>query len=447
MAQQPDTDRDAAAWLRATRLVAGVREDARRVRTAVSLAAFENVLSRTARALLADDLAERYLIGRVEDRMMRHPWGHGGLLCTGYPGVDLLELEAVGAAKELFGAAWVDFRPLSGLHATICALSVLTEPGQTVWSVSPDNGGHFATRPLLARLGRRSAFLPWSDGTVDVAALRAAWAQAPGALVILDHSSPLRPVPVAQIREVVGADTTLIYDASHTLGLIAGGRFQDPLREGCDVLQANTHKSFPGAHKGVLMFADAERGRQVSAQLGQALVSSQQTGASLANYVTTLEMHAYAGRYVDQMLRNRQALAEALTGLGARVRTCGPDGGWGDSHLLLVESLAGRDGYALAEDLVLAGVGLNARPVDGTVVLRLGVQEVTRRGLAEPEMALLAQLMHRAATEGPTPATAAAVAELSGAYGEVCYSFDQPPVDDGYALPELSAVPTLAGPR
>lgn len=411
-------------------LLAAVTDDAARLGSTVNLAAFENALSRTARAQLAGPLADRYLIGQEHERGLRHPLVRAGLLSAGYPGVDRLERAAVDTLTGLLGAGWADFRPLSGLHATTCTFALLTEPGQLVYSIAPENGGHFATRPLLHSLGRRCAYLPWDAeaGTVDLAGLAAAWRSDPGAMVFLDHGVPLVPLPVAGLRAVTGTGPLLVYDASHTLGLIVGGAFQDPLGEGCDIVQGNTHKSFPGAHKGVIAFADAEAGRRFSERMGGALVSSQQTGATLANYVTALEMGVHAPAYARQMLANRAALAYTLREAGFAVHRPAGAAAESRSHVLLVDGAGDRSGYELAGDLVQAGIVLNARPVEGRIRLRIGVQEVTRRGMRQREMELLADLMARAA-RGPLPgrgrdAVTARVRTLAEAFGRVHYAFD-----------------------
>lgn len=399
-------------------LIAGVQAEVSARRDSVSLAAFENVLSHTARSVLAVPLADRYLIGRAEDRPSGSSWINGGLMCTGYPGIDLLEAAATEAARGMFGAAWVDFRPLSGLHATICTVTTMTAPGELVYSIDPMEGGHFATRGLLKSTGRASAYLPWRDGTVDLAAFAAQWARWPGRMVLFDHGIPQRAIPVAEIRAVVGPEPRLVYDASHTLGVIAGGAFQDPLAEGCDVLQGNTHKSFPGAHKGLVAFADAAVGREMSDRMGGALVSSQNTGATLANFVTTLELAEHGRAYAAQMLANRAALAGALRAEGGEVRE-------GCTHVLLVAAISGRSGYDLTADLIACGIHLNARPIGGRVLLRLGVQEVTRRGLGSDDLVDLAALISRVARDGRSGRVQADVLALARAFPDVHYSFDE----------------------
>src|SRR5437868_6677031 len=48
-------------------------------------------------------------------------------------------------------------------------------------------------------------------------------------------------------------DIPILYDAAHVFGLIAGGQFQDPWREGATWVTASTHKTFPGPQRGVIV--------------------------------------------------------------------------------------------------------------------------------------------------------------------------------------------------
>jgi glycine/serine hydroxymethyltransferase len=324
----------------------------------------------------------------------------------------------------MFGARWVDFRPLSGLHATICTLVAATEPGDTVYSISPADGGHFATAPLLRRLARVPRELPWdpASGTIDVEEFAVVWRRHPGRMVFLDHSVPQRPLPVAALRAVLGTDALLVYDASHTLGLVAGGVFQNPLAEGCDILQGNTHKSFPGAHKGLLAFREEALGRRISAAMGEALVSSQATGGTLANFVTCLELDRHGRDYARAMLVNARAFAESLGERGLPVRE--PAGAY--SHVLLIDAVDDEAALELGRRLLAAGIRVNVRPCGGRMAVRLGVQEVTRLGLGPTDLVRLADLISALARGADPQDAQAPVAALRAEFPLVRYSLEEP---------------------
>ncbi len=427
----------------AAALLDGTRADASAVRAGIGLAAFENVMSDTARALTCSALADRYLLGHLTERGGGRSLLRAGLLLADHPAVNALEDAATRALCSMLGATWADFRPLSGLSATLCTLVALTEPGDLVYSIAAEHDGHFATRSLVARLGRRWAALPWdpAQDVPDVPALAAAWRRRPGKMLLLDHSVPLRPLPVAALRAAIGGDAVLVYDASHTLGLIAGGAFQDPLREGCDLIQANTHKSFPGAHKGLLAFADPATGRRASAVIGETLLSSQATGPTLANFVTCLELAEHGRAYAAAMLANVAALAGALTERGLAARPLAA----GHSHLLIVDACGDAAALELGRALLDAGLRVNVRPARGRVALRLGVQEITRIGMSPPDMERLADLIAAAGRAADPAAWLPATAALAAEFSVVRFSFD-PGADDMSAdgLRQDAAVPGSA---
>lgn len=407
----------------ACQILGAVMEDEAGFAADVSLCAFENTLSDTARRAQSSLLSDRYLIGTLAERGREAAPMRAGFLYSAMPAVARLEHRAERVACAMFGARHVEFRPLSGLHATICTLATLTRPGDLVYSIDPADGGHFATQRLLHLLGRGSSYLPWNRAAhvPDIAALARTWRERPGRLLLLDHGTPLVPLPVAAIRDVIGSRAVLVYDGSHTLGLIAGGEFQDPLREGCDVLQGNTHKSFPGAHKGLILFADDATGRAVSDEIGAALVSSQNTGGTIANLVTVLEMAEHGRRYARAMVANARLLAAALE--DRRFALVQP-GSEPRSHVLLIAGHPRATGYDLAHRLLQAGIRVNARPVGGQVVVRIGTQEITRRGCTADDLGLLAEVMSLAAQGGSAARTRKIARGLAKRWNRVHFSFD-----------------------
>ena len=105
----------------------------------------------------------------------------------------------------------------------------------------------------------REALLPDPEKSIEV--IRA---ERPD-LVVLGGSYMLFPHPVKELAEAVHEYGGLLaYDGSHVLGLIAGGVFQDPLREGADILFASTHKTFPGPQGGLILTNEEEYYRKLS---------------------------------------------------------------------------------------------------------------------------------------------------------------------------------------
>ncbi|EQD64026.1 serine hydroxymethyltransferase, partial [mine drainage metagenome] len=159
---------------------------------------------------------------------------------------------------RLFHGRFATVRPLSGHIAALSAMAPLLPDGSKLLAIPPEQGGydgyapgfipalfHWKVRPLPADG-------PGSSLTLD-RALPVIREERPDA-VLLGQSFFLFPYPVREIAEEVHRTGGLLfYDASHVLGLIAGGVFQDPIREGADVLFGSTHKSFFGPQGGLLV--------------------------------------------------------------------------------------------------------------------------------------------------------------------------------------------------
>jgi glycine hydroxymethyltransferase len=215
--------------------------------------------------------------------------------------------------------------------------------------------------------------------------------------VVLGQSFFLFPYPLREIAEAAHAVGALVlYDASHVLGLIAGGEFQDPLREGADVLFGSTHKSFPGPQGGLLV-TDRE---DLFAQLDPALVwrifdnAHWNRIAGVAQ--TLLELERCGREYASTVVANSRALGRALAERG--VPLVAEAQGFTRSHQLHLE------GALLAEKHGIRPAAL-ARKLEGQRLLidlvgRVGTAEIARLGLTPEEMPRLADLFVRGGLRG-----------------------------------------------
>ncbi|MCR5895668.1 MULTISPECIES: hypothetical protein [Burkholderia] len=411
-------------------LLENLSHEERRVDDYIPLTANENRMSDLACAVQASLLSHRYLLGQADERGEQgRDFVKGGLMLDGLPAVTALEQRAVAAARAMYGVEAVELRPLSGLHATLTTLLSLSRPGAVVLSIDPAHNGHFATRGLVTALGRRSAYLAW-DKARDIidaeAAARQVEALPDGSLVLIDHSAPRFPQPVAALRAALRSDVCISYDASHTLGLIAGGQFQDPIGEGADVLQGNTHKTFPGPQKGMILAAREAVGRRIGETMCDYVISSQHTHHALALYVTLLEMEVHARAYARQVVTNALALADALSAMGFAVRRRA-DGAATASHMLLIGGFEGGRAYEFCARLRACGLSVNARTDRAGELIRIGIQELTRRNVRVRDIKPLAELIRRAGRTDESPDRIRAdVREYLGQFAAVGYSFCEP---------------------
>ncbi|HCU2028560.1 TPA: hypothetical protein OUI23_000151 [Pseudomonas aeruginosa] len=391
------------------------------------MTSYENRMSRTARQFLESDLGNRYHLSTPQsyngDDMSIQI---AGFSCRALKGIHQLELAAIDAVKEMFGAEHAELRLVSGVHATLATIATMTQPEDIVYSIAPEDGGHFATRQVAESLGRISRYLAWDNErlNIDLEASHLLFKKSPPALLFLDHGTPLFKLPVSALKALLPLGALLVYDASHTLGLIAGGCFQQPLFEGADILQGNTHKTFPGPQKAMILFRDEALGKRYSDAVSLGLVSSQHTHHSIALGITILEMHEHGRRYARDMLENAQVLGSSLLDNGIGLLSY--DGCFTTSHELLISS-GWHDGYLPAvERLFRSGISVNGRIAFSRPTIRIGVQEITRRGMKAPQMFQIARFFQQALQSSEVDSGLfKQVHTLNRDFPNIDYSFDR----------------------
>jgi glycine hydroxymethyltransferase len=392
----PETTEEA----RLARLVRA--HDRWRGRSTFNLLPSENAVSPTARRYLSSDLAGRYTLPL-------HETFDGEAIDNSYAGTRYTdEIEALGnaAAARLFHGRYATTRPLSGHIAALSALAPLLPRGSKILAIPPGQGGYDGYAPgfIPAMLGCEVRPLPATGpgGRVDgEAAVDEIRRERPN-VVVLGQSFFLFPYPLKAIAEAAHSiDALVLYDASHVLGLIAGGEFQDPLREGADVLFGSTHKSFPGPQGGLLITDREDLFDQIDPALVWRVFDNAHWNRIAALAQTLLEMERVGAEYARTIVANSRALARSVHDGG--LPAVAEEEGFTCSHQILLDRAAVRARHSI-------GVGALARRWERQRLLtdlvgRLGTAEVSRLGLVPSDMPRLADLLIRA---GPGRANVAA---------------------------------------
>lgn len=335
----------------------------------------------------------------------------GGRPSMGWPGekyqqgldrLDTLEVLAPTLVGRLVDARFAEVRSQSATFANLAVYTALTEPGDTIAVLPARAGGHTSHHAAGAPgvRGLRVVDLPY-----DVEALDLDLAALPGfldrerpRLVVIGASLLLFPHRVALIRELTeAAGAVLLYDASHMAGLVAAGRFQRPLPEGAQLLTFSTYKSFGGPPGGVIATNDAALAERVSTAVFPGLTANYDAGRLAPLAVTAAEILEDGGAYADRCIANARVLAAALHEEGFTVAGAGR--GFTESHHVAVDAGVLGGGQAAAGRLAEAGIYLSAIGLpwqhddDPDRGLRIGTQEVTRRGFGPDELRQTASWM------------------------------------------------------
>ncbi|HKV90545.1 MAG TPA: serine hydroxymethyltransferase [Thermoplasmata archaeon] len=401
-----------------------VRAHSKRFEEAIPLIASENLLSPYAKELMVSDFHSRYAEGKPGER-----YYEGNEL------VDEVERTCLTLARRLFRCSFADVRPISGTVANLAVLKALAEPGAPVGTARLADGAHISSASFGAfgLRGVKPVYYPWDPArmTFDPEGTRKVLKEARPKLALFGLSLFLFPMPIAEVAETLSEIGAIgWYDAAHVLGLIAGGEFQDPLREGCTVISASTHKTLPGPQHGILLgeTADPEVVKKLESAAFPGVTSNHHLHTMAALAVALAEHIAFGREYARQTVRNARALAEALHRRGFDVLAA--DLGFTRSHTVAVRVAREGGGEAVAKRLADAGLIANKNLLPGDTSpkhpsgVRLGTPEVTRVGMKEPEMDRIAglfdDLLHK---DLPSAEVKAGAATLKRDFATLQYCF------------------------
>ena len=250
-------------------------------------------------------------------------------------------------------------------------------------------------------------------------------------LVFLDASMQVFPHPVRELRAAL-PKAVIAYDASHVMGVVAGGQFQSPIAEGADLIQGSTHKSLFGPQKGLFVFADeGPVNERIRSTVTPLFVSNSHPHHIAALAVALQEIIDFGADYAATVVANARRLAAELCAAGARIAFA--DEGFTECHQLFwaVGSRAEAEEYWAALEKVGLHVNMIRVPfARDTFGFRVGVAEATRRGFQPDHMGMVASLLI-AARGGSADKIGSTVAELSAAFPGLYYGYNV----DGSALP------------
>jgi glycine hydroxymethyltransferase len=401
----------------------------------IPLIASENVPSPAVREAIVSDLANRYAEGWPGERV------YAGCLY-----IDKIELLCLDLARKVFRAEFADVRPVSGVVANLAVYAAFTQPNDTMIALAIPNGGHIShgkkehsgTAGLVRGLNVETFAFSKEDMNIDVDASKKRIEELKREgktprLAMFGGSLFLFPHPVKELADYLHENGILIcYDAAHVAGLIAGNEFQDPLREGADVMTMSTHKTLFGPQGGIILsfdkYADA-----IKKAVFPGSTSSHHLHNVAGKAIALAEMLAFGKEYARQVIKNAIALAESLYNLGFDV--LGEKHGFTRSHQVAVDVSKYGDGGSIEQRLEKANIICNRQLLPGDIKagrnykhpggIRLGTAEVTRLGMKEHDMHDIAEFIKRVVIDKEdTARIAEEVAEFRKRFQSVHYTFD-----------------------
>ncbi len=314
--------------------------------------------------------------------------------------VDQVEELAIERATRVFGCEHVNVQPHSGATANEAAYQAVLAPGDRVLAMALAHGGHLSHGLKVNFSGRLYEFHHYGvrrgDCRIDMDQVATMARELRPKLIVAGASAYPRIIDFAAFRQIadeVGA--LLMVDMAHIAGLVAAGVHPSPIGI-ADITTTTLHKSLGGPRAGMIMCR-----ADLASAVDRAVFPGLQGGPL---------MHVIAGKAVAlghalteefrerqrQVVINAGVLADGLLDGGVSLVTGGTD-----NHLVLVD-LSGTEltGAEAEVRLDRAGITVNKngipfdeRPPTVTSGLRIGTPALTTRGLKEPEMAEIAQII------------------------------------------------------
>ena len=379
----------------------------------IPLIASENVPSPAVVEAIVSDFGNRYAEGWVGERVY-----------AGCVYIDQVERLCIDLAKQLFRAEFVDVRPVSGVCANLVIYTAFTNPGDRILTLAIPNGGHISsgrkdfngTAGSVHGLEVDYFAFDREQMNIDVDKTRQkvqkmAEEGKPPKLAMFGGSLFLFPHPMKELAETfrnIGAK--VVYDAAHVAGLIAGGKFQDPLREGADAVCLSTHKTLFGPQGGAVLSWE-KYGEEIKKATFPSNTSNHHLHHLAGKAVAFAEMLEFGKSYAEQVIVNAKALGQALHERGLTVTA--EHKGFTESHQIVVDVSKYGLGGDMEKALEAANIIANRQLIPGDIQsgrhyqnpggLRIGTSEITRLDMKRNDMVDVAEFIKRIVVDKEDP--------------------------------------------
>jgi glycine hydroxymethyltransferase len=382
----------------------------KRQREGLELIASENFVSQQVREAVGSVLTNKYAEGYPGARY------YGGCEI-----VDQVESLAIERAKALFGAAWANVQPHSGSQANMAVYMALMEVGDTLMGMDLAAGGHLTHGSRVNFSGKLYKVVSYGVSPeterIDLEEVRRLALEHRPKVIVAGASAYPRVWDFQAFRQIadeVGA--FLVVDMAHFAGLVAAGLHPNPVPH-AHVVTSTTHKTLRGPRGGLILSQDPELGKKIDKLIFPGIQGGPLEHVIAGKAVAFFEaLQPEFQEYSRLVVENAKRLAAELAERGYRIVTGGTD-----NHLMLVDlrpkGLTGKEAEERLDQVGIT-VNKNAIPFDPkpprvTSGIRIGTPAITTRGFTPEEMPLVADLIDRALTQGPSEALREEVRRLA----------------------------------
>ncbi len=366
-----------------------IQAETKRQQTHIELIASENFVIPAVMEAMGSTLTNKYAEGYPKKRY------YGGCDC-----VDVVEQLAIDRAKQLFGAEHANVQPHSGSQANVAVYLAVLKPGDTILSMSLEQGGHLSHGHPKNISGELYNIVPYgvdeATGRIDYDKLEALAMECKPKLLLMGASAYPREIDFKRASEIAKkCGAMFMADIAHIAGLVAAGVHPSPM-EYCDFVTTTTHKTLRGPRGGLIMCKE-----KYAKAIDSAIFPGTQGGPLMHVIAAKAVCFGEALKdsfkeYQKQIAKNAKALAEALKARGFGLVSDGTD-----NHLILIDlrkNFPNLNGKVAQNALDAANITTNKNTVPGETRspfkasgIRLGTPAVTSRGMKEEDMEKIAE--------------------------------------------------------
>ena len=356
----------------------------------IPLCAAENIMSAFAKKPLISDAQEKYVMGGILGYCQDDNFIGGEKI---YPFYQIVQKQC----KKLFDASYVDSRTLTGMNSITTLLMSITKVGDTIAISNPECGGHASIPDICHRLGLNIIDLPYNYEKLDFD-----YESINDLLLHKELSAVL--ICISDIVNIPNLslinnpnDIPIIYDATQTLGLIAGKVVANPLYEKLNfsnfILMGATHKTLPGPSCSLIMTNNMKLANQFEHKINPTYIRNTQMHHVMSLIHTLLEVECFGEEYAKLTVTNAKMLGQLLFERGINVLNKEND--FTSTHQLFIHCDEKRM-KQFYENCSYYNITLNfkTKKLFGYSGIRIGTQAISRFNWKFEEIVMLSEILN-----------------------------------------------------
>jgi len=318
----------------------------------IELIASENFASEAVRELCGSVFTNKYAEG--------YP---GARYYNGCVYMDAVETYAQELVQKLYGCAFSNVQPHSGVNANTAVYQAFLKPGDKILGMDLASGGHLShgAKPTLSgKVYKAYSYGVDNYGYIDYAQVERVAIENDVDMIVAGASAYSRHIDWGRFRDIARkVNAYLLCDMAHYSGLIAARRYPSPLPY-ADVVTSTTHKTLRGPRGGMILWNNPNYTKRIDS----AIFPGTQGGPLMNIIAAKAQCFVEAldpafGRYIDEVIKNARTMANVFIKAGYNVITGGTD-----SHVFLLD-LSDKDisGREAADRLEENGITVNKNGV------------------------------------------------------------------------------------